>query len=121
MDFPILETRRLYLRKIMNDDASDIFEYLSQDLVTRYLGKGSLVNLEQVYELIDKINTRYKGCSGIRWGIVHKENEKLIGTIGYDGIQIKNKRADIGYDINSIYWRQGIATEAILKKEYLVK
>ncbi|SCI68868.1 Putative ribosomal N-acetyltransferase YdaF [uncultured Clostridium sp.] len=46
-------------------------------------------------------------------GIIHKEIKKLIGTMGYDAIQIKNKRADIGYDINSNYWRQGFAIEAI--------
>lgn len=113
MDFPILETDRLYLREITNDDVSDIFEHLSNELVTRYLGKESLINIDEAYEVIDKIKTNYSENRGIRWGIIHKENEKLIGTIGYDIIQIKNKRADIGYDINSNYWRQKIATEAL--------
>ncbi len=31
MNFPILETSRLYLREITDDDANDIFEYLSND------------------------------------------------------------------------------------------
>lgn len=113
MDFPVLETSRLYLRKITTDDANDIFEYLSNDKVTRYLGKKSLVNIEEVYNLINELDTRYDECRGIRWGVIHKESMKLIGTIGYDAMQIKNKRADIGYDINSNYWRQGFATEAI--------
>lgn len=113
MDFPVLETSRLYLRKITTDDANDIFEYLSNDKVTRYLGKKSLINIDEVYDLINELDTRYDECRGIRWGVIHKENRKLIGTIGYDAMQIKNKRADIGYDINSNYWRQGFATEAI--------
>lgn len=113
MDFPVLETRRLYLRKITVDDASDIFEYLSNDMVTRYLGKESLINIEGAYDIINKIEINYSERRGIRWGIIHKESKKLIGTIGYDAIQIKNKRADIGYDINSNYWRQGFAIEAI--------
>ncbi|GAA0701658.1 GNAT family protein [Paraclostridium ghonii] len=113
MGFPVLETRRLYLTKIINDHASDIFEYLSNDIVTRYLGKESLINIGGAYELINKININYSEGKGIRWGIIHKNSNKLIGTIGYDAIQIKNKRADVGYDINSNYWRQGFATEAI--------
>lgn len=113
MVFPVLETSRLYLRKIIDDDASDIFEYLSDDTVTKYLGKESLTNIDGAYEIINKIEINYNDRRGIRWGIIHKEHEKLIGTIGFDGIQIKNKRADIGYDINSNYWRQGFATEAI--------
>lgn len=113
MKFPVLETNRLLLRKIIYDDVSDIFEYLSNDLVTKYLGKESLTSIKNTYEVIDKIEKNYSEGRGIRWGIVHKKENKLIGTIGYDGIQIKNKRADIGYDINSNYWRQGYATEAI--------
>lgn len=113
MDFPILETSRLYLRKITNEDAIDIFEYLSNDIVTRYLGKESLNNIIEAYELINKINNNYLEGRGIRWGIVHKDSQKLIGTMGYDGIHMKNKRADIGYDLNSSYWRLGYATEAI--------
>ncbi len=113
MDFPVLETSRLYLSEITDEDASDIFEYLSNDRVTKSLGKQSLTKIEDAYEIINKIKVNYTEQRSIRWGIIHKENEKLIGTMGYDGIQIKNKRADIGYDINLNYWRQGFATEAI--------
>ena len=86
MDFPVLETRRLYLRKITVDDASDIFEYLSNDMVTRYLGKESLINIEGAYDIINKIEINYSERRGIRWGIIHKESKKLIGTIGYYAI-----------------------------------
>ncbi|MCR8747240.1 GNAT family N-acetyltransferase [Romboutsia lituseburensis] len=113
MNFPTLETSRLYLREITDDDASDIFEYLSDDTVTKYLGKESLTNVDGAYEIINKIKINYNERRGIRWGIIHKESRKLIGTIGYDVLQVKNKRADVGYDINSNYWRQGFATEAI--------
>lgn len=100
MNFPILETSRLYLREITDDDANDIFEYLSNDRVTRYLGKDSLTNIDEAYDIINKIKINYDERRGIRWGIIHKESKKLIGTIGYDAMHIKNKRADIGYDIN---------------------
>jgi len=113
MQFPLLETNRLYLRKITINDANDIFEYLSNDTVTRYLGKNSLTNIEEVYEIINRLELNYNENRGIRWGIVLKDSNKLIGTMGYDALQIKNKRADIGYDINSHYWRKGFATETI--------
>lgn len=115
MNFPILETSRLYLREITDDDANDIFEYLSNDKVTRYLGKDSLTNIDEAYDIINKIKINYDERRGIRWGIIHKESKKLIGTIGYDAMHIKNKRAEIGYDINLSFWRQGFATEAINK------
>ncbi|MDK2562396.1 GNAT family N-acetyltransferase [Romboutsia sedimentorum] len=113
MDFPLSETSRLYLRKITIKDADDIFEYLSNDEVTKYLGRESLNDIGESYDLIKKFETNFIDKRGIRWGIIHKATGQLIGTVGYDAIQIKNKRADIGYDINIKYWRQGFATEAI--------
>lgn len=113
MDFPLSETSRLYLRKITTKDADDIFEYLSNDEVTKYLGRESLNDIGESYDLIKKFETNYIDKRGIRWGMIHKATGHLIGTIGYDAIQIKNKRADIGYDLNIKYWRQGFATEAI--------
>ena len=80
------------MREITDDDASDIFEYLSDDTVTKYLVKESLTNINGAYEIINKIKTNYNDCKDIRWGIIHKENRKLIGTIYYDVTKIKNKR-----------------------------
>ncbi|MGL5316523.1 MAG: GNAT family N-acetyltransferase [Peptostreptococcaceae bacterium] len=42
MDFQVLETDRLYLRKITEVDVNDIYEYMSNDRVTRYLNDISL-------------------------------------------------------------------------------
>ena len=113
MEFPILETKRLYLHEITYEYRFDLFEYLSNDKVTKSLGMKSLVKVEETEEVINKIKANYTNQKSIRWGLINKENNKLIGTMGYDAIQIKNKRADIGYDINLNYWRQGFATEAM--------
>ena len=60
------------MREITDDDASDIFEYLSDDTVTKYLVKESLTNINWAYEIINKIKTNYNDCRGIRWGIINK-------------------------------------------------
>ncbi len=116
MEFQVLESERLILRKIEEKDAKDLYEYLSDDKVTKYLGKGSFKSIYEAYELIDKIDKidkNYKEIRSIRWAICLKINNKLIGTMGLDGIHFKNKRCDIGYDLNSKHWKQGIATEAM--------
>jgi ribosomal-protein-alanine N-acetyltransferase len=55
----------------------------------------------------------YREKRGIRWGIVLKQNQKFIGTLGLNGLQLNNKRAEIGYEIHPQYWRMGYTSEAI--------
>ncbi|MDY5099693.1 GNAT family N-acetyltransferase [Clostridium sp.] len=76
--FPILETKRLYLRKITIDDAEDLLEYLSRDIVTRYLGKESLQNLEEAISIIKGCENNFNENRGIRWAILNKSNNKFV-------------------------------------------
>lgn len=115
MEFQLLETTRLYLRQITQYDADDMFEYLSNYKVTRNLGREPFNNIRELYEIISNLEYNYNYTKGMRWGIVHKDSNKLIGTIGYDSLDIKNRRAEIGYDLNPHYWNQGFTTEAISK------
>lgn len=78
MEFPILETKRLYLRKITIDDAEDLLEYLSRNIVTRYLGKESLQNLEEAVSIIKRCENNFNENRGIRWAIVNKSNNKFV-------------------------------------------
>ncbi len=45
--FPELETKRLILRKIVEDDAGEILECFSDEEVLRYYGQKSLESINQ--------------------------------------------------------------------------
>lgn len=111
--FPVLETERLFLREITEDDAEDIFTCFSQDIVTKYYGQETLESLEQAKMFVEFFAKSYHEKSGIRWGIERKGSKGLIGTIGFNLWSPKHKRAEIGYEIQPKYWRKGYATEAI--------
>ncbi|WP_343101144.1 GNAT family N-acetyltransferase [Romboutsia sp. MSSM.1001216sp_RTP31141st1_G3_RTP31141_220114] len=113
MNFKNLETNRLLLRSISKNDSSDIFNYLSKDEVTKYLGKTSIKCENEAKILIDKILKASSESNGMRWGIVLKENNKLIGLAGYNSIDFKNKKCNLGYDIDSAYWHNGYGMEAV--------
>jgi ribosomal-protein-alanine N-acetyltransferase len=51
--------------------------------------------------------------NNISWGIRLKENNKLIGSIGYYRIQWSNLRGEIGYILHPDYHGKGIMTEAM--------
>lgn len=113
--FPELETERLFLREIVNEDALAIFNCFSNSEVTRYYGQEALTSLEDAREFVDYFAGIYKEKRGIRWGIQIKGQESIIGTIGLNAWSRKHKRAEIGYELHPQHWRKGYAYEAASK------
>ena len=113
--FPTLETERLLLREITQNDAAGIFACFSNDNVTRYYGQDTLENMEQAEQFVDFFSKSYSEKKGIRWGIERKGTQGIIGTIGFNALSMKHKRAEIGYEIHPEQWRKGYILEAILQ------
>jgi [ribosomal protein S5]-alanine N-acetyltransferase len=113
MKFPTLETERLQLVEITQKYAQSLFEIFSLDEVTKYYGSETFTRIEEANKLIEMFQKNYYEKRAYRWGIILKENNQLIGTIGLNGLQLKNKKAEIGYELHPSFWRKGYATEAI--------
>lgn len=113
MKFPTLETERLQLVEITQKYTQSLFEIFSLDAVTKYYGSETFTRIEEANKLIEMFQKNYYEKRAYRWGIILKENNQLIGTIGLNGLQLKNKKAEIGYELHPSYWRKGYATEAI--------
>lgn len=113
MTFPILSTKRLKLVEITHQHVDSIYEILSMDEVTRYYGTNRFTFQGEASRLIDMFHKNYIEKRGIRWGMMIKENQKFIGTLGLNGLQLKNKRAEIGYELHPFFWRNGYTSEAI--------
>ncbi|WP_226085053.1 GNAT family N-acetyltransferase [Mesobacillus sp. S13] len=115
MEFPILETERLLLREIKAEDAQNLFINFSNPEVMKYYGSERMDDIEEARGLIHSFHIGLKEGKAIRWGIQLKNNNSLIGTVGFHAISPKNRRAEIGYELNQGYWGKGLAKEAILK------
>ncbi len=111
--FPVIETERLILRRITKKDAEDIFNFRKEAEVMKYIGKPTAKSIKDVKELIVRIEDGIKANSSIAWGITFKNENRVIGTIGYHRVDREHYRAEIGYMINQPYWNQGITSEAI--------
>jgi ribosomal-protein-alanine N-acetyltransferase len=110
---PRLETERLVLRKLKPQDENDIFEYASDDEVTRFLTWPSHKSVENSRSFISFTLGRYEKDEAGEWGIVLKETGKLIGSIGVVSCDMNNRRAEIGYVLSRNYWGRGIMPEAV--------
>ncbi|WP_420976758.1 GNAT family N-acetyltransferase [Bacillus vallismortis] len=111
--FPVLETDRLTLRKITDQDVKTIFACFSNHEVTRYYGLENMESIEQAISMVQTFSGLYQENRGIRWGIERKDTKELIGTIGFHALAQKHRRAEIGYEIIPAHWRNGFASEAI--------
>ncbi|MGM9986192.1 MAG: GNAT family N-acetyltransferase [Bacillaceae bacterium] len=111
--FPLLETERLQLIEITETHQKALFDIFSKDEVTQFYGMSSLQEEEQVAQMIASFATNYENKTGIRWGIVLKKDNTLIGTIGLNNLRLWQKRAEIGYELHPAYWRQGYISEAL--------
>ncbi len=111
--FPELSTERLILRKMTRRDAKSLFQFWSDHEVTKYMNMSSFKNMEQTLYMIDFLNNLFKNKEGIRWGIVRKEDNALIGTCGFNTWIKRSSRGEIGYELGREYWGKGYATEAL--------
>lgn len=111
--FPILETERLILRELIEEDAQGILNCFSNEDVLRYYGQNPLTDLEQVKHIIKNFSNNYEEKRGIKWGIERKETAGIIGTIGFHDWSTEHKRAEIAYALLPEYWGNGYATEAV--------
>lgn len=110
---PNIETERLLLRRIHTRDANDIFEYASDPEVAKYVTWEHHRSVADSIHFVRLIVNSYNRGEPAPWGIILKENQKLVGTGGYHWWLYDHSRAEVGYTISSRYWNKGIMTEAL--------
>lgn len=76
----ILETERLYLRELTQEDYKSLCKIL-QDKETMYAYEGAFSDTE-VQEWIDRQIFRYKEWNFGLWAVVLKETDEMIGQCG---------------------------------------
>lgn len=113
--FPNMETCRLNLKELKEEDDRDLLDFFSDSKVMEYYGMKPLETIDDTRRLINKFIDKYKNHLSIRWGISNKEEDKLIGTCGYHNWVKGYFKAELGYELSSAYWRKGIMAEALQK------
>ena len=111
--FPQLETERLILREIIPSDAQDLFRIYADPLVMRYWSSAPMQVIDEAYDRIQGIAAAFREKEGIRWAITRKGDGQLIGSGGHWRLIKEHFRSEIGYDLATEYWGQGIMPEAV--------
>jgi ribosomal-protein-alanine N-acetyltransferase len=108
-----LETDRLQLRKLNMNDLQDIYEYGSDQEVSKYVLWNKYESREDAKSFAQSVIDNYEKGNNNIWAIEYKEDKKMIGTIDFIGYSEKYKRSSLGYVLNKTYWNKGLMTEAV--------
>lgn len=108
-----LETERLIFRRLLPTDASDMYEYASRPETSEYLLWSPHPYYSYTLDLLKYLQKEYSEGRFFDYAIIFKENSKMIGTVGFTTLDLKNSVAEVGYVLSPDYWNKGIATEAL--------
>ncbi len=111
--FQNLETERLLLRRVVDEDVNEIFALRSDPEVMKYIPRPLVKTKEDALAHVAMIDEKIDSNEGINWAITLKDNPKLIGIIGHYRIKPEHFRAEIGYMLLPEYQGKGIISEAI--------
>ena len=111
--FPFLISDRLSLRPLSEMDKEAIFLLRSDKIVNEFIDRKKPENLNDALKFIKDINVRISRGESIFWAISLRGKDELIGTICLWNFSDDNQVAELGYEMNPLFQKQGLMTEAI--------
>ena len=108
----MIETKRFKLREIEQTDINNIYKGLSDPKVVKYYDV-SYASLEATQEQMDWYANIKENETGIWWSIVDKKTECFCGAGGYNGIEKRHQKGEIGFWLLPEYWGKEIMKEVM--------
>jgi ribosomal-protein-alanine N-acetyltransferase len=113
--FPILETERIILRQIKEDDIPGIFRFYSGSDTLNYIARDLFTKKEQAIEKVNIFQKNYEEKKAIWWTFTQIPKDEFIGFGGLFEISKESNKAEIGYGLLPEYWGNGIMSEVVKK------
>lgn len=113
IEFPILYSERLKLRKLQVEDVPSLVKYGNNHKISKYI-----LNLPYPYQehdavfRISYVHQGFKAKTRYVFAIAFKQTDEFIGEISLH-MDHQNKIAQLAYWLGEPYWNQGFTTEAI--------
>ncbi|MGN8770242.1 GNAT family N-acetyltransferase [Paenibacillus barengoltzii] len=109
--FPVLESERLVLRRLLPEDAEAMFRCMSDPAVRAFtdLNPGKLLFPGRLYRYFEE---SYRFLRDLHFAVIRKTEGDWIGLCSLQHWDIEGQTARLGYLIAPAYWNQGYATEA---------
>lgn len=112
-EFPQIETARLYLRKLNEDDAQALFDYQSNKENFVHVDMPVYKEVSEAASYIQRMNKGVEQGRWMIWGIVEKSSKNIIGTVSVWNYNETEKKAELGYGTFPKNRRKGYMKEAL--------
>lgn len=109
----ILETKRLFLRRLTQNDYNDLAEIL-QDEITMTAYEHAFSD-DEVQAWLDNQLRRYREENGLGlWAVIRKSDGEFLGQCGltYQHTDRGEQEVEVGYLFKRKHWHNGYAAEA---------
>jgi RimJ/RimL family protein N-acetyltransferase len=110
-DFPTLKTSRLLLRQFLPGDAPDVQRIAGRIEIARSTFVPHPYEDGVAEEWIESQERDFQKGAVFNFAVVLSSEDRLIGSIGLV-VNPPNRRAQLGYWIDSGFWNRGYCTEA---------
>jgi ribosomal-protein-alanine N-acetyltransferase len=109
---PTLETERLILREVCQDDVHDLYELYADPDVFSFIPVNGDETIEDTQKRVERICSQMRQGVWAFWAIVLKEENKVIGVCGLYDFSFTSASAEVFSLMAKRYWSQGFMTEA---------
>lgn len=115
MKTPRLETERLLLREVQENDAEEIFDcWLQDEEVSKYMWWKACNDIEEAHKFVAFEIGQIQNEKWNRWMILLKETQEIIGTcLVFYNKEDRESHWDISYNLGKKFWGKGYITEAM--------
>ena len=113
IDFHQIETERLILRKIQGSDWERVSYLRTDPKINQFVKRTSASTKTEAIDFIQKIQSDSKEGKIIFWCITERSEDIMIGSICLWNFSDSRKKAELGYDLDTVFQGKGIMNEAL--------
>lgn len=107
-----ITTERLLLVPSKTEHASSLYTFWSEKETAGFLHMEPFSSVEEVSELLILLSEMANNYQACLYTIINEDKE-IIGSCGFDYIDLENEKAEISYELGKNFQRNGFAFEAM--------
>jgi ribosomal-protein-alanine N-acetyltransferase len=110
-EFPSMQTARLTLRPLEENDATLLFHIYQSEGVLRYFPNPNPPPLDRVQRFIQQQHMHWEKHGYGNWGILPEGQTEIVGWAGLQYLPELDE-TEVGFLLDRPFWGKGYATEA---------